>query len=145
MIPRPSGRGQPVLMLLQAASLEHVNYAPTTQRSGLGLLWVFHDTSTALKPNYQSFRLLKFEILEIMGGLCCCPHGYCHNHGTVPSLGPGIKGSGSSQRPLGIILENKEWWSSSAFLYLHRAYSVTSGACYARSCIWALSQRQMYS
>lgn len=113
------------------------------QDSGLGFLWVFRDTSVALKHNYLSFRLLKFEIPEMTGGLCCCPRECCYNHGITP--GHGIKGSGSSQRPLGIILENKEWWSSSAFLCLHRARSVVPGACYARSCIWALSQREMHS
>lgn len=132
-------------VVLPAALLEQVNCAHTTQRSSLGVLWVFCDTFVALKHNYLSFRLLKFEIPEMMRRLCCCPHECCYNHGITPGLGHGIKGRGSSQRPLGIILENKEWRSSSAFLCLHHARSVVPGACYTRSCIWALSQREMHS
>jgi len=105
----------------------------------------FPYTSTALKPTYQLFRLLKFEIPEMMEGLCCCAHECCYNHGIMPGLGPDVKGSGSSLMPLGMIQENKEWQSSSAFLSLHWAWSVISRACYTRSCIWALSQREMHN
>lgn len=80
-----------------------------------------------------------------MEGLCCCPHECWYNHGITPGLGHGVKGNGTSQRALGIILQNKEWRCSSAFLYLHHVRSVVPGPCYTRHCIWALSQREMHS
>lgn len=53
--------------------------------------------------------------------------------------------SESSQRFLGIILEDEEWLSGSTFLYLHRAQPVVPEACYATGCSWALSEREAHN
>lgn len=118
---------------------------PHSQSSELHVLWVFHETSVALKHNYQSFRILKFEIHEMVGGLCCCPHECCCSHSIASGLSHGIMGNESSQGSLWIILEDEEWLSSSTFLYLHHAQSVVPEAYCATGCIWVCQRKLNYT